>query len=72
VCNNCRPRMGELYQKQVNQIPLLSCRPPHPTSAPGYQRIRNASSLLSALDTVPALSGFSAPGPLQAVLCTDI
>ena len=57
VCNNCRPRIGELYQKQV--CFCISCyysRHKLMTSVIGLLCVGNASSLLQTVDTVPTVS----------------
>lgn len=70
VCANCRPRLGELYQKQVS-------RPGSPPEGsclilrnvlrhPGGVGFSTASGLCPAVDAVPALSGFLAPSERQS------
>lgn len=73
VCNNCRPRLGEIYQKHVcvyfqglalcwafakGRITLT----PIITTSVARPSLINADRLLAIMDTVSALPGFIASG----------
>ena len=65
VCNNCRPRLGELYQNQVcllneslsHMINLATLETPT-----GFDNFRTSSSILSSVDSMPTLPRITSSG----------
>lgn len=60
VCVNCRPKLPELYQKQVSASVAFGVSSLTPYT--GRDDVRSAGRFCQAVDAMPALPGVAAPG----------
>jgi hypothetical protein len=60
ICDNCRPRINELYHKQVPRLPWPDL--PSTNTYSGNHRFPHAGKIRKTMDAVSAMPGLSSSG----------
>jgi len=68
VCDNCRPRINELYQKQVRVFFLdILLANSHSHATAGNYNLGNPSKVRKTMDAVPTMSRVSSSGENEPI-----